>query len=205
MVKKSFICIFCMCVLFVSFATCNATEGMGTKEELAFCATKKIVFSGSVSADTYEGMMGNVIEPCLEKGKDATLWISSEGGEIYPSFAIYDSVNFLSNAKLTTVAAGQVTSAAVFVYLSGDKRVILPESIILIHDVKTTVGEGYHTITGLQETVNSLRSIRSTMVKILVERTRMTREDAEEFIQNGKIFTAEEAVKYGLAHEILRK
>ncbi len=174
-------------------------------EKMPKCASKRLYLSGEIKDITFVNVMSSVVEPCLENGIDATLWISSEGGSIEPAIAIYDGVKLAANkndANFKTVATGQVASAAVFIFLSGSQRLILPNATILIHEASINLSAKM-TLHDLTDKVEIIRGVREAMINILVKETNLTRNQAEEFIRNGKSFNAQEAVNYGFADKIL--
>lgn len=67
-----------------------------------------------------------------------TVMINSPGGSIDAGFGIYDMLKFIS-CPVRTIGAGVVASAAVLVYLGGDKgnRMAFPNSRFLIHQPST--------------------------------------------------------------------
>ncbi len=173
-------------------------------EKMPKCASKRLYLSGEIKDITFVNVMSSVVEPCLEKGVDARLWISSGGGSIEPAIAIYDGVKLSVNkhANFKTVATGQVASSAVFIFLSGSQRLILPNATILIHEVSINPSSKM-TLYDLTDKIETIRGIRESMINILVKETNLTKNQAEEFIRNGKSFNAQEAVNYGFADKIL--
>lgn len=74
------------------------------------------------------------IQKMRDSGDDETitLFVSSPGGRNMSAIGFYDWVR-TEKIPLTTIATGRVTSAALYVFLSGTKRKAMPHSIFLIH------------------------------------------------------------------------
>ncbi len=190
--------------LFVIALALMCVSNSIASENMPKCASKRLYLSGEIKDVTFVNVMSSVVEPCLENGIDATLWISSEGGSIEPAIAIYDGVKLSVNkhANFKTVATGQVASSAVFIFLSGSERLILPNATILIHEASINPSAKM-TLYDLTDKIETIKGIRESMINILVKETALTRSQAEDFILHGKSFNAQEAVNYGFADKIL--
>lgn len=70
----------------------------------------------------------------LEQDPNVTLYIKSEGGDLYSGFSAMDHIRSL-RAHVTTVADGVCASAATLLLLGGHTRKMTENSYVLIHQI----------------------------------------------------------------------
>ena len=66
-----------------------------------------------------------------------TVYISTEGGEIYDMFGIYDLLRN-SRCYIRTVSIGKVMSAGILLAAAGDERYCYPNTIFMSHEASWT-------------------------------------------------------------------
>lgn len=67
-----------------------------------------------------------------DKTRDVYIYINSPGGSITAALAIYDTMMFIS-PKVNTLCLGQACSAASMIMCAGNKRFILKNARMLLH------------------------------------------------------------------------
>lgn len=96
----------------------------------------KIYLTGPINFDTLNRFNQDLDSAC-KAGDDATiLEITSGGGELTASLAIYNRIK-ASKIPVLTIANSFVGSAAVPIFLAGEKRLIRPNTTVLIHSLQT--------------------------------------------------------------------
>lgn len=70
----------------------------------------------------------------LEHNPAVTLYIRSDGGDLYAGFSAMDHIKSL-RAHVTTVADGMCASAATLIFLGGHTRRMHENSYVLIHQI----------------------------------------------------------------------
>lgn len=156
-------------------------------------------------------------EPVFEDPADATseiidyvhkpieLIISSWGGEALNMFAIYDAMRIArKKCDVSTIGLGKVMSAGVLLLASGTKgkRRIGANCRVMLHSV---CGGQVGSLHNLENEMAETRWIQKQHIKALLEETSMTPRQLKTLL-NKKInvyFDAEQAVKYGIADEIV--
>ena len=124
-----------------------------------------------------------------------TLYIKSEGGDIFEGFSAMDHIEN-SKVHITTVADGCCASAATFMFLAGHARVVNTHSFLLIHQISMDgIWGKYEDIK--QELVNSDRFME-TIKNIYREKTKIPPKKLEEFMKKDVYLTAQECQKYGI-------
>jgi len=133
--------------------------------------------------------------------KDIYFYINSPGGHVYDALAIYDTMQFITN-DVQTVGIGMQASAASFLLSSGTpgKRFVLPNSTVMIHQPSSgTRGKVTDQEIDLKESLRLKHLLRDIMAKHTGQKIERIHEDME----RDRWFSAEEAVKYGLADKII--
>lgn len=127
--------------------------------------------------------------------------ICSPGGMFDAGMAIYDIFRTWP-LQVTTVVYGCADSAAAIIMQAGDLRVMSPKATVQIHNV-------IHQFAGtLDETAfgkakRLYESSQSRLIAILAERTGREENQIRKWCDEDRIFTAEEAIKHGIADEII--
>lgn len=133
--------------------------------------------------------------------KDIYFYINSPGGHVYDALAIYDTMQFITN-DVQTFGIGMQASAASFLLSSGakGKRFLLPNSTVMIHQPSSgTRGKVTDQEIDLKESLRLKYLLRDLMAKQTGQKVERIHEDME----RDRWFSAEEAVKYGLADKII--
>jgi ATP-dependent Clp protease protease subunit len=132
---------------------------------------------------------------------DINLYISSFGGSIISTFAIYDFIQNMK-CKVNTIAIGKAMSGASVLLMGGTgKRLIYPNTRIMIHEV--SAGYGSEKITDINIKHKESMFINDTLINLYSKHTKKTKEEVKKELKRNRYMSAKEAVEYGLADEIL--
>ena len=137
--------------------------------------------------------------------KDIMIYINSPGGSVTATMAIYDAMHFI-RCDISTVCVGMAGSGAAVVLAGGTKgkRLALPNSEILIHQVGVTGGiEGQ--ATEIEISAKHILKIKEKLNKILAKHTGQSVAKIEKDTDRDFYMTAEEAKDYGIVDEIIEK
>lgn len=136
-----------------------------------------------------------------KKPKTLTLYINSEGGDLYQAFALIDVMK-RSQHSIRTIGLGTIMSAAFLIFASGTKgmRYIAPNTGIMCHQFSSEIEFKYHDIKA-QMIENEYCNDR--MLKILVESTGKTKKFVEQNLlpPSDVYLTAQNAIDYGVADQ----
>jgi ATP-dependent Clp protease protease subunit len=132
---------------------------------------------------------------------DIRIYVNSPGGYITSGLAIYDTMQFVG-CGVATYCLGQAASMAAVLMAGGTKgkRFLLPNSRILIHQ---PMGGARGTATDIGIQAEEILRLRERLNKILANHTGQPIERIEEDIDRDRFMDADEALKYGLADEIV--
>lgn len=136
---------------------------------------------------------------------EITLYINSPGGEVISGLAVYDYISAMK-APVRTVCIGTAASMGAILFLAGDKRQMLPHTRLMIHDPSyghnDIVGRKSHEI---QHELDKLNEARESLARIIANKTGKSIRTIYKLTANDTYYSAEEAVAFGLATEILRE
>jgi ATP-dependent Clp protease, protease subunit len=136
------------------------------------------------------------------RGKDINFYINSPGGAVDDTLALYDTMKFMSS-PVNTYCIGRAYSGGAVLMAAGQKgkRFMLPHAKIMIH-------QPYGGITGQAEDIRiqaeQIIKMKRELNKILSECTGRNVDEIQRDGERDKYFSAEEAVAYGLADEVLK-
>jgi len=135
------------------------------------------------------------------RGKDINFYINSPGGAVDDTLALYDTMKFLSSS-VSTYCIGRAYSGAAVLLAAGakGKRFVLPHAKVMIH-------QPYGGITGQAEDIRiqaeQIIRMKRELNRILAESCARSIDEIQRDSERDKYFDAQEAVKYGLADEVL--
>jgi ATP-dependent Clp protease protease subunit len=134
--------------------------------------------------------------------RDIVMYINSPGGSFTSLTAIYDTMRFIK-CDVQTVCLGQAASAAAVLLAAGakGKRFALKNARILLHQPATEGGYGQSSDIEIQ--AREILRMRAMLESMLAEATGKSAQEISRDIERDKIFTADEALGYGLIDEVL--
>lgn len=138
-----------------------------------------------------------------DEKKDIKLYINSVGGSVTAAMAIYDTMQYVK-PNVSTICVGLAASAAAILLAAGEKgkRFVLPNSEILIHQVMGGV-EGQ--ATEIEISAKHILKVKEKLNKILAKHTGQSLEKIEKDTDRDFFMDAEEAKKYGIIDEIIKR
>jgi ATP-dependent Clp protease protease subunit len=168
--------------------------------------SERIIFLGTEIDDG----VANVITAQLLHLESATpeseiaIYINSPGGSVTSLMAIYDTMSFISS-PIATYCIGQAASTAAVLLSGGDpgRRFVLEHSRVLLGQPASGGRQG--TAADLAVQAREMQRIRAQVEEVLARHTGHEGAQLRADMDRDKIFTAQEAVEYGLADEVIRK
>jgi ATP-dependent Clp protease, protease subunit len=139
----------------------------------------------------------------MDPDRDIQIYINSPGGSFTALTAIYDTMRFVK-PDIQTIAMGQAASAAAVILAAGTagKRLALPNARIIIHQPAMVDG-GYAQASDVEIQANEILRMRTWLEEVLAKHSNRTEEQVREDIERDKIFTAEQALEYGLVDQVI--
>jgi len=165
--------------------------------------SERIVFLGTpIDDDVANVVMAQMLHLDYESADaDIQLYINSPGGSNTALTAVYDTMRFV-RADVATVCMGQAASAAAVLLAAGapGKRLALEHARVLLHQPS---GEGQGVAADLEIQAGEILRVRSQVEGILARHTGQSVERLRADTDRDKIFTARQAVEYGLVDGII--
>ena len=137
--------------------------------------------------------------------EDIKFYISTYGGSADDMMAIYDMMRLTKlNRDIETIGMGKIMSAGTLILASGTqgKRKIMKNCRVMLHAVSAgSMG----TIHNLQNEMEEVQNIQDAYIRTLCAETLLTKRQLKKMLdQKVNVYlTAEEAVEYGLADEVI--
>lgn len=128
------------------------------------------------------------------------LHINSPGGEVYAAMGFVDTIPLIQSA-VHSIVSGFAASAATLMSVACDRRMILPNSFMLIHQITAYIGWGH--LSDIQDEAAQIERMTETLVGLYASRTRLDIEAIREMLKRETYISASEAVSMGFVDEIL--
>ena len=165
----------------------------------------RIIFLGE---EVTEGSANTIVAQLLhlaneDPDKDIQLYINSPGGSVYDGLAIYDTMQYIK-PDVQTIGIGLQASMGAFLLSSGakGKRFVLPNARVMIHQPSSgTQGMVTDQEISLRESV----CMKELLAKVIAKNTGQKLEKVKADMERDHWMSADEAVRYGLADEMIRR
>jgi ATP-dependent Clp protease protease subunit len=127
------------------------------------------------------------------------MYINSPGGSVVAGMAIYDIMMYIQS-PITTIVTGQAASMGSLLAASGKRRLVTQNSRHMIHQ---PLGGASGQATDVEIQVKELIRWKTVLTGIYVKHTDHEYAKLEADMERDNFMTAEEAVKYNLADEVV--
>lgn len=127
------------------------------------------------------------------------LIISSPGGSIYDGFEILDMME-AAESPIYTLGIGLIASMASLIFVSGDRRFLLPRSRLMLHEVAWNTG--FSKLTEQKNEMAECEAIQKELDEVLLKKSKL--KDLSEFHSKDWYVNAKDSVKYGFADKIIK-
>jgi len=166
--------------------------------------SERIVFLGTEIDD---GVANVVIAQLIHLessslDSEIKIYINSPGGSFTSLMAIYDTMSYVGS-PISTFCVGQAASTAAVLLAAGDpgRRFVLEHARLLLS--QPTSGGRQGTVSDLGLQAKEVLRIRSQVEEVLSRHTGHEVSVLRADMDRDKVFTAQEAVAYGLADEVI--
>ena len=135
--------------------------------------------------------------------KDIRLYINSPGGVVTSGLGIYDTMQYV-RCEVATYCLGQAASMGAFLLAGGapGKRFALPHARIMIHQPH---GGAQGQATDIEIQAREILRLREILNSIMAKHSSRTVDDILKDTDRDNFMSADEAKKYGLVDEVLRR
>lgn len=163
---------------------------------------RKIFIEGAIdseSADTVAKQLMLLRDEDREKPID--ILINSTGGEVNSGLMLYDLFQS-ADMPIRMVCLGKAYSMAAVIFASGNERVMLQNSKLMLHEPLIQDGIGGNTTT-VRSISDSLVETRDRLNSILAKHTNHSVEEIEQATNYDHYFSADESIEFGLCDKIV--
>lgn len=136
-------------------------------------------------------------EELAKHSGDITVRVNSPGGDVTAGVSIYNALNE-HDGNVTIKVDGLAASIASLIIMAGDKIIMLPGSMQMLH-LPWTIAAGNSK--DMEQTVEMLKKVGESMIPIYAARSGLSEERVQEILEAETWLTAEEAVELGFADE----
>ena len=165
---------------------------------------RTLFLNGTIAEDSWfdDDVTPQMFKDELQGGSgDITVWINSPGGDCVAAAQIYNMLREY-DGNVTVKIDGIAASAASVIAMAGDKVIMSPVSMIMIHNPMTIAfGDSGE----MQKAIDMLKSVKDSIINAYEIKTGLSRTklahlmDAETWMDAGK------AVELGFADEIIKR
>lgn len=135
----------------------------------------------------------------LKETPHIKLHINSDGGEVFGALSIIDRIQS-SKVPIYSYAEGLVASASTLISVSCHKRYIRRNTILLIHQVRSWFEGTYDDFNDEKQNMDLIMKI---VKDVYLKHTKFTEEELNTLLKRDIYLNADDAIKYGLADEII--
>lgn len=184
--------------------TSRGIQAIGIEDSLL--KTREIFLTTEINSDSSADLLKQLIYlERVDEEKPITLYISSPGGEVTSGLAVYDYIRMMKS-KVITVCIGTAASMGAILFLAGDERKMLPHTKIMIHDPSYgNASMGGMKPLEIRDRLDGLMQSRKILAEIIAERSGMNLKKVYEKTRRDSFLNAKEAIKIGIATEILER
>src|SRR5881409_520136 len=164
---------------------------------------ERIVFLGTpVTDDIANLIVAQLIHlESEDPDKDVSLYINSPGGSVYAGLAIYDTIQYIK-PDVQTICVGVAMSMGALLLAggAGGKRMALPNSKILIHQVS---GGFSGQATDIEIHAKEIIDVRKRLDEIIAKHTGKPFEEVRRDTERDYFMSSEEAKEYGIIDRVI--
>jgi ATP-dependent Clp protease protease subunit len=164
---------------------------------------ERIVYLGTpIDAGVANALIAQLLHLDADSpGQEINLYINCEGGDLPAMLAVYDTMQHI-HSPIATTCVGQAIAVGAVLLAGGTPghRSLLPHARIVLHQ---PAGRGQGTIPDLILQADELVRMRSEIETILSHHTGQPVPTLRHDTDRDRVFTAQSAVDYGLADQVL--
>jgi ATP-dependent Clp protease protease subunit len=164
---------------------------------------ERIIFLGTpVTEDIANLIVAQLIHlESEDPDKDVSIYINSPGGSVYAGLAIYDAMQFIK-PDISTICVGVAMSMGALLLAGGakDKRMALPNSKILIHQVS---GGFSGQATDIEIHAKEIIDVRRRLDEIIAKHTGQPLDKVAKDTERDYFMSAEEAKEYKIVDRVI--
>lgn len=166
----------------------------------------EIYYYGDITRDnvlTFITGMKKLEKDLLKKAVDLdgyvpniNIHIHSDGGDLFSGMNAMDAIR-RSDVHTTTIAEGTCCSAATFMLLGGDRRLMGKHAHVMIHQLSTGF---FGKFEELRDEMDTCKKLMKMMKKVYQAETKIPPDTFKELMKKDVYLDADECIKYEIVH-----
>ena len=131
------------------------------------------------------------------------IYLNTPGGSVYAGLGIYDTMQYIE-PSIATICTGMAASMGAVLLCAGEKgsRTALTHSRVMIHQ---PMGGAHGPASDIEITAREIQKLKNELYVIIAKHSK---KDVKQIAKDGDRdywMTAEEALKYGMIDEVLKR
>lgn len=161
----------------------------------------RIIFlSGSIDTSASVSIVSQLLYlDSIDATEPVHLYISSPGGSVLDGYSIIDIMDRIE-APVYTYCLGMAASMGALIFISGQKRHMLKNSELMLHQ---PLGGVQGQATDIVITANRILAAKEKINQYIADKSSLSLETVNKEMDRDRWFSAQEALDAGLADEIL--
>ena len=165
---------------------------------------RTLLLNGEIATESW---LGDEVTPEVFKGElmsgsgDITIWINSPGGDCIAAAQIYNMMLDYSG-KITVKIDGLAASAASVIAMAGDRVLMSPVSMLMIHN-PSTIAMGDRVEMG--KAIEMLDAVKESIINAYEVKTGLKRSKISELMDKESWMDALKSKELGFCDEIMKR
>ena len=159
-----------------------------------------LYFQGTITPESCFYLQQHLINLQNSDNEKINFYIQSVGGSLLPAFGVIDTIKS-SSIPVNTYINGYVASAGSLLSVSGNKRYMSKNSMMLIHSLRTTIGEV--NFQELEDHYLNSASMMNIVKNIYQEKAQISEEHLDYLLRHDYWLNSSECLKYNFIDEII--
>ena len=159
-----------------------------------------LYFQGEITPESCFYLQQQLINMQNSEIEQINFYIQSVGGSLLPAFGVIDTIKS-SSIPIHTYVNGFVASAGSLLSVSGNKRYMSKNSMMLIHSLRTTIGEV--NFQELEDNYKNSVSMMNIVKNIYHEKANISEEHLDYLLRHDYWLNSTECLKYNFIDFII--
>lgn len=165
-------------------------------------ATQHLIFSGPIAAASAANLTAAILEAYRDDTiSELVIALASVGGSVPDGIALYSLLR-AAPKPVRMHAIGNVESIAITVFLGAEKRVAVPDTLLLFHPMTSSFANAVFTRRSLRDVAEKLEADERRLQALWCERTTLTEEEAADLFERDRMVNADWARQHGFVHAV---
>ncbi len=179
----------------------DTTTEKVTISERKLLEKRMLFLKGTIDEESMGKVLKDLHHLDQVSSEDISIYLNTNGGEIYEVFSLHDTIRALrSNVHIIVQGKAFSAGALISALCATGKRQAYPNTTFMMHDISSvTLGK----ISDMEIDVDEGKRLKKRLIKMLLYRTKIKREELETMFTKDTYFDAKKALSYGIIDEII--